>query len=91
MSRLNAGASEFVPGRGFRLPQQNPLPPPPSPPAALEPIERPTLAPRTIATEKTKTDTNVVAQDIRAVADESIVKDLYGDGLSVSWVFVHFS
>lgn len=35
MSRLNIGASEFVPGRAFRIPQ--PQPPPP----ALRPVERP--------------------------------------------------
>ncbi|KIJ70505.1 hypothetical protein HYDPIDRAFT_122410 [Hydnomerulius pinastri MD-312] len=36
MSRLNAGAFEFVPGRSFALPQQTPAKPPPPP------IERPT-------------------------------------------------
>lgn len=42
MSRLNAGAFEFVPGRGFSVPE----PKPPQPPLP-EPIERPevTVAP----------------------------------------------
>ncbi|KAI0057136.1 hypothetical protein BV25DRAFT_1831505 [Artomyces pyxidatus] len=34
MSRLNAGAFEFVPGRGFKIPEQPPQP-------ALQPVERP--------------------------------------------------
>ncbi|KAF8195924.1 eukaryotic polypeptide chain release factor 3 [Mycena galopus ATCC 62051] len=120
MSKLNAGAFEFVPGRGFGVPQQ----PPPPPPAA--PIERPeqTEAPRppptislniggakptlptpaapapaaaappaasivttapaaapskTFSTEKSKTDTTAIAKEVRTVADDAVLEDLYGD------------
>ncbi|KAI9001409.1 eukaryotic polypeptide chain release factor 3 [Trametes punicea] len=39
MSKLNVNAFEFVPGQGFRVPQQQPAQQPPQPP--LQPIERP--------------------------------------------------
>jgi peptide chain release factor subunit 3 len=120
MSRLNAGAYEFVPGKGFVASQSKPTPPPepvdrpeqiepPAPPptislsigpkvtltntAAIPPTQAapkpaaPKLVPKSdspapsksFSTEKAKTDTAAVAQEVRAVADQSILEDLYGD------------
>jgi peptide chain release factor subunit 3 len=129
MSRLNAGAYEFVPGKGFGPPAQPPLPPlerpqqteappppptitlniggskptpapPPAPaaassqdlpkPAAAAPFATitsskaaspaPTSAPsKVFSTEKAKTDTSAIAQEVKAVADASVLEDLYGD------------
>lgn len=136
MSKLNAGAYEFVPGRGFVLPEQKvvqslpplerpeqteaPRPPPtislniglpkPQPPAdpnpPLLPTQEPGLSPtpattlhpptpsapaaskaasapvtpnKTFSTEKSKTDTNAIAQEVKAVADRAILEDLYGN------------
>jgi len=119
MSRLNAGAYEFVPGRGFVAPQPKPTPPPepvdrpeqteaPAPPptislsigpkitpsAPIPPTQAVTPKPavhkvvpksdspapsKTFSTEKAKTDTAAVAQEVQTVADQSILEDLYGD------------
>lgn len=155
MSRLNAGAFEFVPGRSFGAPARPPPPagqpierpeqlnapaPPPTfslsvggpspltrPPVTEAPAAPPTIslsiggpapapasvqppapaskpahpvskpapsAPaasstasasasgtpsKTFTTEKAKTDTTAIAQEVRAAADESTLKDLYGD------------
>ncbi|TFK55670.1 hypothetical protein OE88DRAFT_1621598 [Heliocybe sulcata] len=162
MSRLNAGAFEFVPGRAFRAPGQQPPPAPlerptpteapaPAPTISLNiggsrpapPVERPppehapapaptislniggskpssgtatpTSAPppaaahppapkpaasavpaassdaqsssssaaasssRTFTTEKAKTDTTAIAQEVHTAADSETVKDLFGD------------
>jgi peptide chain release factor subunit 3 len=131
MSRLNAGAYEFVPGKGFGPPAQPPLPPlerpqqteappppptitlniggskptpapPPAPaaassqdlpkPAAAAPFATitsskaaspaPTSAPsKVFSTEKAKTDTSAIAQEVKAVADASVLEDLYGDSM----------
>ncbi|KAF7352813.1 Eukaryotic polypeptide chain release factor 3 [Mycena venus] len=122
MSKLNASAFEFVPGRGFITPQQPPPPPPepierpeqteaprppptislniggakPTPPAAPAPaataatpaaappapsiVKTSTAAPsKTFSTEKSKTDTTAIAQEVRTVADDAVLEDLYGD------------
>ncbi|KAJ7047395.1 eukaryotic polypeptide chain release factor 3 [Mycena alexandri] len=120
MSKLNAGAFEFVPGRGFVVPQPAPPPPeplerpeqteaprppptislniggakptPPAPaPAAAPPpaaAHRPSVgvntaptAPpsKTFSTEKSKTDTSAIVQEVRTVADDAVLEDLYGD------------
>jgi peptide chain release factor subunit 3 len=130
MSKLNAGAFSFVPGRSFVPPQPSQSQPPP-------PLERPeqtevlrpaptislnigtpsssTPAPvaqperssqplqgsevssnlpsqtkktdipvstkpsnKTFTTERAKTDTNAIAQEVKAVADRSVLEDLYG-------------
>ncbi|KAJ7904492.1 P-loop containing nucleoside triphosphate hydrolase protein, partial [Mycena olivaceomarginata] len=125
MSKLNAGAFEFVPGRGFGAPQP-PQPPPPAPierpeqteaprppptislniggakptppapapaPAASAPAPAaaappaasivktaPAAAPsKTFSTEKSKTDTTAIAKEVRTVADDAVLEDLYGD------------
>ncbi|KIK06735.1 hypothetical protein K443DRAFT_674019 [Laccaria amethystina LaAM-08-1] len=123
MSRLNAGAFEFIPGRGFVAPQQRTAPPPPverpeqteappppptislniggsrAPPFAPVPatkaqepasvakspapatiVKIDTLAPpsKAFTTEKAKTDTTAIAQEVRAVADQTVLEDLFG-------------
>lgn len=132
MSKLNAGAFEFVPGKGFGAPRAPPLPPPPEPvdrpqqteapppaptitlniggskpnptpprvpssqpSAAVTPTSKPpavssqtssqvpnATAPlsKTFTTAKAKTDTVAIAQEVHAVADQAVVKDLFGDG-----------
>ncbi|KAJ7507766.1 eukaryotic polypeptide chain release factor 3 [Mycena galericulata] len=115
MSKLNAGAFEFVPGRGFVAPQQQQVPPPqplerpeqteaprppptislniggakPTPPpapvvqaATPPPQPAPSAAPapsKTFSTEKAKTDTSAIVQEVRTVADDAVLEDLYGD------------
>ncbi|KAJ7781262.1 eukaryotic polypeptide chain release factor 3 [Mycena metata] len=119
MSKLNAGAFEFVPGRGFVVPQPAPPPPeplerpeqteaprppptislniggakptPPAPaPAAAPPpaAHQPSVAvntaaapppSKTFSTEKSKTDTSAIVQEVRTVADDAVLEDLYGD------------
>ncbi|KAK0206794.1 eukaryotic polypeptide chain release factor 3 [Desarmillaria ectypa] len=127
MSRLNASAFEFVPGRAFGVPppvQQPPPPPPverpeqieappppptislnigssrpspspspsPAPPSAKRTQEKPKETPpptpkpkndpappsKTFTLEKAKTDTNAIAQEVKAVADQTVLDDLYG-------------
>ncbi|KAF7355294.1 Eukaryotic polypeptide chain release factor 3 [Mycena sanguinolenta] len=120
MSKLNAAAFEFVPGRSFVVPQQ-PAPPPPAPierpeqteaprppptislniggakptvpapapapaaPAAAPPAASvaktaPPAAPsKTFSLEKSKTDTTAIAKEVRNVADDAVLEDLYGD------------
>ncbi|KAK0461886.1 eukaryotic polypeptide chain release factor 3 [Desarmillaria tabescens] len=127
MSKLNAGAFEFVPGRAFGVPppvQQPPPPPPverpeqleaprppptislniggsrpspspspsPAPTAAKRTQEKPKETPpqtpkpkndppppsKTFTLEKAKTDTNAIAQEVKAVADQTVLDDLYG-------------
>ena len=137
MSKLNAGAFEFVPGRTFALPQnlqqppqqlpkppierppQSEAPPPPAtitlnigtstPPAAEKSTPaapKPALAniksslPHSVSasvpssqssspapptnkvysTERAKTDTSSIAKEVQAVADQEVLKDLFGDG-----------
>jgi peptide chain release factor subunit 3 len=127
MSRLNAGAFEFIPGRGFVAPQQRTAPPPPverpeqteappppptislniggsrAPPFAPVPatkaqepasvakspapatiVKIDTLAPpsKAFTTEKAKTDTTAIAQEVRAVADQTVLEDLFGTRMS---------
>ncbi|KAF9462615.1 P-loop containing nucleoside triphosphate hydrolase protein [Collybia nuda] len=134
MSKLNAGAFEFVPGRGLVVSQQLPQPPPPpterpepveaprpaptislniggskssvpsvpivtssaTPPAAVltksspappipapttsvKPVSSATSTSKTFTTERAKTDTNAIAQEVKAVADRAVLEDLYGD------------
>ncbi|CAK5275658.1 unnamed protein product [Mycena citricolor] len=135
MSKLNASAFEFVPGRGFSIPSQPAAPPPapierpeqseapkppptislniggskptpaaaPTPakpaapaaqapaPAAAVPAPKPVVkstpsaapassAPsKTFSTERAKTDTNAVAHEVRTVADDAVLEDLFGD------------
>ena len=135
MSKLNAGAFSFVPGRSFIPPQpsQNPPPPPlerpeqtevprpaptislniggtpssstPAPVTPASPVAQPakpsrkseessnipsqtkktdtpvstsTKPSKTFTTERAKTDTNAIAQEVKAVADRAILEDLYG-------------
>lgn len=149
MSKLNAGAFEFVPGRGFIVPQptqqqQQPPQPPPAPlerpeqteaprppptislniggskspapaPAPVTPSPAP-VAPtpakstpqpskpatpkpqttikaetagassKTFSSEKAKTDTNTVAQDVKNAADQAVLEDLYGNR---TFIFIH--
>ncbi|THG97150.1 hypothetical protein EW026_g4803 [Hermanssonia centrifuga] len=140
MSRLNANAYSFVPGHGFRAPQQAQTPPPPPPvdrpPQSEAPPPAPTISlniggskppapaitpaavvspPRkdvpapssqpsgtttpkaqapakssgtttpanaastTFSLERAKTDTAAIAQEVQAAADETTLKDLYGN------------
>ncbi|KAF8076352.1 P-loop containing nucleoside triphosphate hydrolase protein [Lyophyllum atratum] len=134
MSKLNAGAFEFVPGRGFVVPQppvqQTPPPTerpeqteaprpaptislniggskPAPPPVAAAPVSQnqtkatdvkpapvvaqtsaatsttskpttPAPASKTFSTQKSKTDTTAIAQEVKAVADQTVLDDLYG-------------
>jgi peptide chain release factor subunit 3 len=134
MSKLNAGAFEFVPGRAFVLPQKSQTPPskpplerplqteapppaptitlniggsnplaapkpapapalttapqskpalPPSVSASAAPSQSPSPAPPTnkvFSTERAKTDTTSIAKEVQAVADQEVLKDLFGDG-----------
>lgn len=138
MSKLNAGAFSFVPGRSFIPPQPSQNQPPP-PLERLEQIEVPRPAPtislniggtpssstpapvtsaapaaqtakpsrplqgseessnhpsqtkktdipvstsikpsKTFTTERAKTDTNAIAQEVKAVADRAVLEDLFG-------------
>jgi peptide chain release factor subunit 3 len=127
MSKLNAGAYAFVPGKSFgappaqppaqppppplERPQQTEAPPPPptiklniggskptpaatpsqgSPrpaaavPAVIASSNAPSPAPpsapsKVFSTEKAKTDTSAIAREVQAVADASVLQDLYGD------------
>ena len=139
MSKLNAGAYSFVPGRSFIPPQpsQSQPPPPlerpeqievprpaptislniggtpsssstPAPVTSATPETQPTKPSRplqgseessnlpsqtkktdipvststkpskTFTTERAKTDTNAIAQEVKAVADRAVLEDLYG-------------
>jgi peptide chain release factor subunit 3 len=134
MSRLNAGAFEFVPGKSFGVPRvppatstpppepvdrpvQEEAPPPaptitlniggskPSPTPPRVPQSQPPIVPvstskpatvssqnssvvpnasatssKTFSTAKAKTDTTAIAQEVHTVADQAVVKDLFGDG-----------
>ncbi|KDQ29002.1 hypothetical protein PLEOSDRAFT_1054926 [Pleurotus ostreatus PC15] len=125
MSKLNAGAFEFVPGRAFKVPAAAPAPTPGPPIERPEQTEAPAPAPtislniggskplapspsqtppptkapgapkpetnvakpskpetsRTFTTEKAKTDTNAIVQEVHAVADQTILEDLFGEGM----------
>ena len=131
MSKLNAGAFSFVPGRSFvppppplERPEQTEVPRPaptislniggtpssstPAPTTPATPVAQPakpsrplqgseessnlssqtkktdipvstsTKPSKTFTTEKAKTDTNAIAQEVKAVADRAILEDLYG-------------
>ncbi|KIM90762.1 hypothetical protein PILCRDRAFT_811236 [Piloderma croceum F 1598] len=119
MSKLNAGAYAFVPGKSFGAPPAQPPPPPlerpqqteappppptiklniggskPTPaatpsqaspkpaaaaPAVIASSNAPPSAPsKVFSTEKAKTDTSAIAREVQAVADASVLQDLYGD------------
>ncbi|KAF7313307.1 Eukaryotic polypeptide chain release factor 3 [Mycena chlorophos] len=129
MSKLNASAFEFVPGRSFAPPTQNAQPPPPpverpeqveaprppptislniggapkpapAPAPAAQPAAKPppaaaappkpaapaapaqSSAPtqsKTFSMDRSKTDTNAIANEVRSAADEAVLEDLYGD------------
>ncbi|KAK7470682.1 translation termination factor GTPase eRF3 [Stygiomarasmius scandens] len=140
MSKLNAGAFEFVPGKSFVLPphlaqnQNQPPPPPverpepteaPAPPPTISlsiggskpppaqappkpqaeskppvqeqakpPVSKPVAAAaatkskssspapptsKTYSLEKSKTDTNAIAEEVKAAADQAVLDDLYGN------------
>jgi hypothetical protein len=36
---------------------------------------------KTFSTEKSKTDTSAIVQEVRTVADDAVLEDLYGDGV----------
>ncbi|KAF8812410.1 hypothetical protein BYT27DRAFT_7182848 [Phlegmacium glaucopus] len=134
MSKLNAGAFSFIPGRGFIAPQPSqsqPPPPPlerpeqtevprpaptislniggtpsptPAPATSVTPVAQPakpssqasevpsslpshtkktdisaSIKPSKIfTTERAKTDTNAIAQEVKAVADREVLEDLFG-------------
>ncbi|KAJ7068240.1 eukaryotic polypeptide chain release factor 3 [Mycena amicta] len=100
MSKLNASAFAFVPGRGFapppppvERPEQVEAPPPPPTislniggpkpapapaPAPPAPAAAPTPS-KTFSMDRSKTDTSAIAHEVRNVADDSILEDLYGD------------
>ena len=136
MSKLNAGAFSFVPGRSFipSQPLQSQPPPPlereeqievprpaptislniggapssstPAPVTSATPVAQPakpsrslqgsepssnlpsqtkktdipvsTKPSKTFTTERAKTDTNAIAQEVKAVADRAVLEDLYG-------------
>ncbi len=81
-------------------PPQPPAPPPTAPPVqpSLPPVSqspapkaksssvKPTTAgsSRTFTTDKSKSDTFAIAKEVKAVADDEILKDLYGDGSLIS-------
>ena len=49
--------------------------------APLKPPKTESPAPsKTFSLEKAKTDTNAIAQEVKTVADQAIVEDLYGNG-----------
>jgi peptide chain release factor subunit 3 len=139
MSRLNASAYEFVPGKGFIAPQRVPVPPaaplerpeqteaprppptislniggpkpspsqtPVSTPQANTPTPKPNVTTASVkvgvsksdpltasaplskayTTEKAKTTTTAIVQEVLAVADQAVVQDLYGDGMSCAHI-----
>jgi peptide chain release factor subunit 3 len=98
MSKLNAGAFEFVPGRAFSglgppqtislnigsKPAPAPAPantsPTPSHPASHSSSPAPPVSKKIFSTEKSKSDTTAIAREVQSVADEAVLKDLFGDG-----------
>ncbi|CAA7259733.1 unnamed protein product [Cyclocybe aegerita] len=53
---------------------------PPKPASTVKVVKADTSAPsKSFSTEKAKTDTNSVAQEVKAVADQAILADLYGN------------
>jgi peptide chain release factor subunit 3 len=79
---LNIGGSKSTPtpppSNPVSRPQSHPSTPQP-PPANLT-VKPQTPANKTFTTEKSKSDTNAIAQEVRAVADNAVLEDLYGDG-----------
>ncbi|KAF8231897.1 hypothetical protein L208DRAFT_1398248 [Tricholoma matsutake] len=51
----------------------------PAPPPAVTTKPQASSATKTFTTEKSKSDTNTIAQEVRAVADHAILEDLYGN------------
>ncbi|KAG9317663.1 P-loop containing nucleoside triphosphate hydrolase protein [Chiua virens] len=122
MSKLNAGAFEFVPGKPFSFTQQQGPPqtislnigsskPPPAPtstpappaPSASTPVPTskstsaaassaqpspqvshssspaPPVSKKIFSTEKSKSDIAAVAREVQSAADDTVLKDLFGD------------
>ena len=86
---LNIGAPNHTPP-----PPTDPVPPPhtrptqpPSVSAAATPATSkpgtPAPSNKIFSTQKAKTDTNAVAEEVRAVADRAVLEDLYGNGTSL--------
>jgi peptide chain release factor subunit 3 len=79
---LNIGGAKSTP----TVPHSNPVSQPqshsstPQPPATNLTVKPHTSATKTFTTEKSKSDTNTIAQEVRAVADNAVLEDLYGDG-----------
>ena len=132
MSKLNANAFSFVPGRSFAPPAQPQAPPPaplerpeqteaPRPPPTIslsiggpKPVPAPAPAPapqapkiekstpkpatpkpesgapsKTFSTDRAKTDTNTIAQEVKNAADLAVLEDLYGSCASLSPLAAH--
>lgn len=125
MSKLNAGAYEFVPGKSFGTPPppppidrpeqteapppaptislniggSKPTPPPPAPVSVAQPQSKPSPIPvavtpaaskpstptpaanKIFSSQKSKTDTNAIVEEVKAVADKAVLEDLYGQGM----------
>ncbi|KAK2466186.1 hypothetical protein APHAL10511_001828 [Amanita phalloides] len=91
MSKLNPGAFEFVPSKAFAAPNPRPpsplptltSPPAPAPAPAQKPksttVKPPASSSRTFTTDKSKSDTLAIVREVKAVADDTVLQDLYGD------------
>lgn len=84
---LNIGGTSAPPGSS-QIQSTHKSPPPVSQTvvgeaksASLKPLKTESLAPsKTFSLEKAKTDTNAIAQEVKTVADQAVVQDLYGNG-----------
>ena len=84
---LNIGGTSAPPGSS-QIQSTHKSPPPVSQTvvgeaksASLKPPKTESLAPsKTFSLEKAKTDTNAIAQEVKTVADQAVVQDLYGNG-----------
>jgi peptide chain release factor subunit 3 len=83
---LNIGGAKSTPQPPSVPPSQpqsqTSTPPAPPPPVNIKP--QASSATKTFTTEKSKTDTSIVAQEVRAAADLAILEDLYGHGKLLS-------
>lgn len=83
---LNIGGAS-TPARPPPAAQPAPSPPPAAPAAPAKPVQpevksvkvtKAETSSKTFSTEKSKTDTQAIAQEVKALADKTVIDDLYG-------------
>lgn len=84
---LNIGRS--TPSTTVRAPAPAPAPAPAA--TAPVPASAPTASSKTIfSTAKSQTNTESIAKEVQAAADQEVLKDLYGNGGLQGWVSFRF-